>query len=81
MTIVNNITIFYTFNMISYAPFWQTLKDRGETAYTLINKYGISSGTIDRIRKNGGITTAKIDDLCKILHCKVQDVIEYKEED
>ncbi len=79
MTIVNNVAIFYTFNMISYEPFWQTLKDRGETTYTLINKYGISSGTIDRIRKNGGITTAKIDDLCKILHCKVQDVIEYIE--
>lgn len=65
--------------MISYAPFWQTLKDRGESTYTLINKYGISSATIDRIRKNGGISTAKIDDFCRILNCKVEDIIEYKE--
>ena len=63
--------------MISYAPFWKTLKEKGESTYALINKYNISSSTIDRIRKGGGITTAKIDDLCKILDCKVEDIIEY----
>lgn len=65
--------------MISYAPLWRTLKEKKESTYTLINKYGISSGTIDRIRKGGGISTAKIDDLCKILHCRVEDIIEYVE--
>jgi len=66
--------------MISYAPFWKTLKVKGQTTYTLINKYGISSGTIDRIRKGGGITTAKLDDLCKILNCRVEDLIEFIED-
>lgn len=65
--------------MISYAPFWKTLKKRGETTYTLINKYNISSGTIDRIRKGNGISTAKIDDFCRILNCKVEEIIEYIE--
>ena len=67
--------------MISYAPFWKTLKARGETTYTLINKHGISSATIDRIKKGGGITTAKLNDLCGILHCRVEDVIEYIEQE
>lgn len=66
--------------MISYAPFWKTLKEKGESTYTLINKYGISGATIDRIRKGKGITTGKIDDLCSILNCKVEDIIEYVEE-
>ncbi len=66
--------------MISYAPFWKTLKVKGQTTYTLINKYGISSGTIDRIRKGGGITTAKLDDLCKILNCRIEDLIEFVED-
>ena len=66
--------------MISYKPFWDTLKKSGETTYTLINKYNISSSTIDRLRKGNGISTAKIDDLCKILHCKVEDIIEYVQE-
>ncbi len=65
--------------MISYKPFWETLKKSGETTYTLINKYNISSSTIDRLRKGNGISTAKINDLCKILNCKVEDIIEYVE--
>lgn len=66
--------------MIVYNPFWETLKERGESTYTLINKYGISSATIDRIRKGNGITTQKLNDLCKILKCSVSDIIEYIDE-
>lgn len=79
MTIVNDMTRFYNKNMISYAPFWRTLKARGETTYSLIYKHGISSATIDRMKKGGGISTAKLNDFCKILHCKVEEVIEYIE--
>ena len=43
----------------------------------MIYKHGISSATIDRLRKNEGISTSKIDDLCKILDCKVEDIICY----
>jgi len=67
--------------MISYIPFWETLKRSGESTYTLINKYGISSATIDRMKKGNGISTAKINDFCKILHCKVEDIIIYIEEE
>ncbi len=63
--------------MINYRPFWKTVKERGESTYTLINKYGISSATIARMRSGGGISTNKIDDFCKILHCRVEDIIEY----
>lgn len=50
-----------------------------ESTYTLINHYNISSGTIDRIRKGQGITTAKLDDFCQIFHCRVEDLITYVE--
>ena len=63
--------------MISYAPFWRTLKERGVSTYALINKHGISSATIARMKKGGGISTLKIDDFCRILDCKVEDIIEY----
>ena len=66
--------------MIIYDPFWETLKNSNESTYTLINKHGISSATIDRIRKGNGITTQKLDDLCKILHCRVEDIIKYVDE-
>ena len=63
--------------MISYEPLWRTMRRRGVSTYALINRYGISSATIDRIKKGGGITTTKIDDLCAILNCRVEDIIEY----
>lgn len=65
--------------MIVYDKFWETMKRCGESTYTLINHYNISSGTIDRIRKGQGITTAKLDDFCQIFHCRVEDLITYVE--
>lgn len=66
--------------MISYEPFWKTLKEKSVTTYTLINKFGISSATIDRMKKGKGISTMKIDDFCEILNCTVSDIIEYKKD-
>jgi DNA-binding Xre family transcriptional regulator len=66
--------------MISYEPFWKTLKEKSVTTYTLINKFGISSATIDRMKKNKGISTMKINDFCEILDCTVSDIIEYKKD-
>ena len=65
--------------MIVYDKFWETMKRCEESTYTLINHYNISSGTIDRIRKGQGITTAKLDDFCQIFHCRVEDLITYVE--
>ncbi|MBQ8684489.1 MAG: helix-turn-helix transcriptional regulator [Clostridia bacterium] len=66
--------------MISYEPFWRTLKEKEISTYTLINKYNISSATINRMKQGGGISTMKIDDFCRILHCRVEDIILYYEE-
>lgn len=77
MNIVKFLTIKYNGKMIKYDPFWKTLREKGESTYTLITKYGISSATIDRMKKGKGISTAKIDDFCKILNCNVEDIIVY----
>ena len=66
--------------MIKYTPFWETLKKSNESTYTLINKHDISSATINRLRKNQGISTAKIDDLCKIFKCRVEDIIVFEDD-
>ena len=67
--------------MIVYTPFWETLQKSGESTYTLTHKYNISSATLDRIRHNRGISTLKINDLCKILHCRVEDILLYVEDE
>lgn len=63
--------------MISYAAFWETLKRSSESTYTLIRDYHISSSTIDKLRKNKPLNTTTINDLCRILQCRVQDIMEY----
>ena len=63
--------------MISYAPFWRTLERSPETTYTLIKNHRISSSTIDKLRKNKPITTTTLNDLCRILGCKVDEILEY----
>lgn len=67
--------------MIVYTPFWKTLEKSGETTYTLTTKHKISSGTLDQMRKNKGISTLKINDLCRILHCRVEDILLYVEDE
>ena len=66
--------------MISYEPFYKTLKKKGISTYKLINQYGISRSLLDRLKHNKPITTVTLDDLCKILSCKVEDIIVFKED-
>ncbi len=67
--------------MISYAPLWNTMKQRGLTTYDLIYKNGLSANTIHRIKNNNATTTKTLDELCFILSCNVSDIIEYVESD
>lgn len=63
--------------MIQYNPFWETLKKSDETTYTLINKYHISSAILDKLRNNKPMNTTTLNDLCRILNCRVEDIAEY----
>lgn len=67
--------------MISYEPFWNTLKEKNVTIYHLIHKNGINSNTINRIKKKASITTYTLDHLCHVLGCSVQDIISYTPDD
>lgn len=64
--------------MIIYQPLWHTLKEKNISQYDLIKRYGISTGQLDRLRKNNPVSTATIDNLCTILHCSVSDIMEHK---
>lgn len=63
--------------MISYEPFWKSLHASKESTYTLIKNHRISSSTIDKLRKNKPVNTTTINDLCRILNCRVEEVMEY----
>lgn len=67
--------------MITYEPFYKTLKQKGISTYRLINDYGISRSLLDRLKHNRPISTVTLNDLCTILHCKVEDILVYSQDD
>ena len=63
--------------MISYEPFYNTLKEKNISTYKLINSYGISRILLDRLKHNKPISTVTLNDLCKYLDCRVEDILVY----
>ena len=63
--------------MISYERLWETMRRRGVTQYALIQKYKVSPSQITRLKRNESVSTHTIDTFCSILHCKVEEIMEY----
>ena len=63
--------------MITFDPLWETLKRKQISQYALINDFGVSTGTLDALRKNRSITLNTLNDICQILQCEVSDVIQF----
>jgi DNA-binding Xre family transcriptional regulator len=63
--------------VITFEPLWDTLKRKGVSQYALIKQYGVSTGTMDALRKNRSVTLNTLNDLCNILQCEVSDVIRF----
>lgn len=64
--------------MIVFDKLWTTMKDRGISQYKLLKEYQFSSGQLDRLRKNGNVSTYTLSQLCVILHCNLEDIAEFK---
>ena len=63
--------------MIVYDKLWATMKEKGISQYKLMKEYKVSSGQLDRLRKNGNVNAYTLNQLCKILNCKLEDIAEY----
>ena len=57
------------------------MRRKGITTYALIKNYSFSRGTLDSLKQNRNISTATLNDLCEILDCRVEDVLEYVPDD
>lgn len=65
--------------MIVFDRLWATMKEKGVSQYKLIKEYKISTGQLDRLRKNENVNTYTLDQLCRILNCSLDDIAEYRE--
>ena len=67
--------------MIQYDRLWATMTDRGMTQYKLIKLHGFSAGQIGRMKKNMHVSTHTLETLCRILNCRIEDIVEYTPEE
>lgn len=62
--------------MISYEPLFRTMRKKNITSYKL-QKMGFNRATYYSIKIGQSVSTNTINRLCKLLHCRVEDVMEY----
>lgn len=53
------------------------MKEKGISTYKLVQQYGVSRSLLDRLKHNKPISTVTLDDLCRILSCRVEDILIY----
>ncbi len=66
--------------MMSYEPLFRTMAEKGITSYRL-QKMGFNRATYYSIKKGKSVSTNTIANLCALLSCRVEDVIEYIEDE
>lgn len=67
--------------MIKYDRLWQTLKEKNISQYKLIKDYGIDKAQLHRLRKNMVVKTIILNNLCTILKCRIEDIMEFVPDD
>ena len=62
--------------MISYKPLFRLLLERDMTKTQLREAVGFSSATLAKMSKGEHISLETVENICKYLNCKIEDVIE-----
>ena len=62
--------------MMSYKPFFETMKRKNISTYKLFNA-GFQSATYYSMKKGNSVSTNTIEKLCKICDCSVSEIMEY----
>lgn len=65
--------------MISFEPLFETMKRKNVSSYALA-KAGFSRATYYAIKSGKSISTNTVNQLCRLLHCDVSDIMRYEEE-
>jgi len=57
------------------------MEKRKISQYRLIKEFGLSSGQMSRLKNNTYVSTHTLETLCRILDCRIEDVMEVSFED
>ncbi len=65
--------------MISYEPLFHTMKEKKISSYRL-GKMGFPLSNYHAMRRGENISTHTLNHICRLLHCRVEEVLEYIDE-
>ena len=63
--------------LFSYSRLWESMRVKGVSQYALIHTHGISPAQITRLKRNESVSIHTIEIFCKILSCRIEDIVEY----
>ncbi|MDD2362941.1 MAG: helix-turn-helix transcriptional regulator [Eubacteriales bacterium] len=66
---------------ISYKRLWKLLIDRDMSKKQLEISANLSSSTIAKMNKGKGVTTTTLERICRVLNCRIEDVVEFLPDD
>ena len=66
--------------MIKYDKLFALLEERGKSAVYFLRQQGIHPSIMNKLRKNGDVSTKTINNLCEKLNCQPGDIMEYVQE-
>ena len=65
--------------MISYEPLFETMKEKKITSYRL-GKMGFPLSNYYAMKRGENVSTHTLNQLCKILQCRIEDIGQYVDE-
>lgn len=66
--------------MISYEPLFETMKEKKITSYRL-GKMGFPLSNYYAMKRGENVSTHTLNQLCKILQCRIEDIVQYVDEE
>ena len=62
---------------IRYNKLWKKLIDENMMKVELRDQAGITTNALAKLGKNGHVSTQVLEKVCKVLHCEIQDIMEF----
>ena len=62
---------------IRYNKLWKKLIDENMMKVELRDQAGITTNALAKLGKNEHVSTQGLEKVCKVLHCEIQDIMEF----
>lgn len=61
--------------MMVTKPFWDMMKQRGISVYSLEYDYELNPAEISRLKHNHNFSLRTLDRYCSLFHCRIEDIV------